>query len=69
VTLGDADGSGEIDIDDVVFTIEYIFNGGPAPVPLFAADADCNGEIDIDDCVYLIEYAFIGGPAPCAEFP
>jgi uncharacterized protein (TIGR02145 family) len=30
---GDADASGGIDIDDVVYLIAYIFSGGPAPDP------------------------------------
>jgi hypothetical protein len=64
---GDADGSGAIDIDDVVHLINYIFNGGLAPVPLESGDADCSGEIDIDDVVYLINYIFNGGPEPCAD--
>ncbi len=62
---GDANGSGAVDIDDVVFLINYIFGGGPAPDPLAAGDADCSGGIDIDDVVYLINYIFGGGPAPC----
>ncbi len=62
--IGDADTSGEIDIDDVVYLIQYIFAGGPAPVPLFTGDADCSGWIDIDDVVYLINYIFGGGPEP-----
>ncbi|MFH1891544.1 MAG: hypothetical protein ABIK83_02555, partial [Candidatus Zixiibacteriota bacterium] len=62
--IGDADGSGFVDIDDVVFLIQYIFAGGPAPVPLDAGDAECSGFIDIDDVVYLINYIFAGGPAP-----
>ncbi|MBU2625877.1 MAG: dockerin type I repeat-containing protein [candidate division Zixibacteria bacterium] len=61
---GDADGSGAIDIDDVVYLIAYIFQGGPAPNPLDAGDADCSGAIDIDDVVYVIAYIFSGGPAP-----
>jgi len=61
---GDADGSGSIDIDDVVFLIGYIFASGPAPEPLEAGDADCSGEVDIDDVVYLIAYIFSSGPAP-----
>ncbi len=31
---GDADGSGGVDIDDVVYLINYIFGGGPAPVDI-----------------------------------
>ncbi len=61
---GDADGSGEIDIDDVVHLIAYVFSGGPPPEPLLAGDADCSGDVDIDDVVYLISYIFSGGNAP-----
>jgi astacin len=64
---GDADGSGAVDIDDVVFLIEYIFAGGTAPVPYDAGDADSSGMIDIDDVVYLIEYIFAGGPPPASS--
>jgi hypothetical protein len=63
---GDADGSREVDIDDVVHLIAYIFSGGPAPEPIEAGDADRSGEVDIDDVVYLIEYIFSGGSEPCA---
>lgn len=62
---GDADGSGFINIADAVFLIQYIFAGGPAPVPLEAGDADCNGFISVPDAVYLVLYIFAGGPAPC----
>jgi hypothetical protein len=66
---GDVDGSGEIDIDDVVYLLDYIFAAGPAPVPLESGDVDCSGGIDIDDIVYLITFIFSGGPEPCAECP
>jgi hypothetical protein len=65
---GDADGSGGVDIDDVVFLIAYIFSGGPEPFPYENGDADCSGGIDIDDVVYLIAYIFAGGNAPCDPF-
>ncbi len=68
-TCGDADGSNEIDIDDAVYLIQYIFSGGPAPDPLIKADVDCTGEVDIDDVVYLIQYIFASGPAPCDACP
>lgn len=70
---GDANASGgdpAVDIDDIVFLINYVFGGGPAPVPLAAGDANCSGgdpAVDIDDIVYLINYVFGGGPAPCAN--
>ena len=65
IVRGDADRSGEIDIDDVVYLIDYIFGGGPAPDPLWTGDADCSTEIDIDDVVYLIQSIFAGGNVPC----
>jgi len=62
---GDADGSGAVDIDDAVYLIQYIFAGGPAPVPIESGDSDCSGDVDIDDVVYLINYIFGGGNTPC----
>jgi hypothetical protein len=62
---GDADVSGDVDIDDAVYLIAYIFSGGPPPEPTAAGDADCSGDVDIDDVVYLIAYIFSGGNYPC----
>lgn len=33
-STGDPDGSGSVTINDVVYLIQYIFNGGPAPEPM-----------------------------------
>ena len=62
---GDANASGDVDIDDVVFLIGYIFSSGPAPNPIESGDPDCSGEVDIDDVVYLISFVFSGGNPPC----
>ncbi len=68
VIIGDANGIGGVDIDDVVYLIAYIFQGGPAPVPYTVAsgDASCDCQVDNDDVVYLIAYIYSGGPPPCA---
>ncbi len=63
---GDANSDFTVDIDDVVFLINYIFGGGPPPASVEIGDVDCSDNIDIDDVVYLINYIFGGGPAPCA---
>ncbi len=63
---GDVDGNGSVSIADVVYIINYIFAGGPAPNPLAAADVDCSGGVSIADAVYIINYIFAGGAAPCA---
>lgn len=62
---GDANGSNDVDIDDIVWLISFIFAGGDAPDPYESGDANCSGQVDIDDVVYLISYVFIGGGAPC----
>ncbi len=62
---GDANGDGTIDIGDVVYLINYLYKGGPAPEPLYPGDANSDGVIDIGDVVYLINYLYKGGPSPC----
>jgi len=41
-----------VTVSDVVYLINYIFAGGPAPNPLMAGDADCSGGVNISDAVY-----------------
>jgi len=61
---GDADLSGFVDIDDIVYLIAYVFTGGPSPAPYLSGEVDGSGNIDIDDIVYLIQYIFNSGPPP-----
>jgi len=61
---GDANGDGVINSADVVYLINYLFKGGPAPEPLEAGDVNCDGIINSADVVYLINYLFKGGPPP-----
>lgn len=62
---GDVDMSGEIDIVDLIFLVNYMFNGGHQPWILGTCDMDGNGAgPDIADLVYLVQYMFNGGPAP-----
>jgi hypothetical protein len=61
---GDVSGDGQIDASDVVYLINYLFIGGPPPVPLTAGDATCNGVVDAGDVVYLLNYLFVNGPSP-----
>lgn len=65
--VGDANGSGVIDIDDAVYLIAYIFQGGTAPTPyaIASGDPNCSGIVDIDDIVYMVEIIFLFGPPPC----
>ncbi|MDH4035067.1 MAG: hypothetical protein OEV80_14855, partial [candidate division Zixibacteria bacterium] len=58
-----------IDISDLVYLVDYMFTGGPAPPCPNEADIDGSGgdpPIDISDLVYLVDYMFTGGPEPPA---
>ena len=60
----DNDPAEGITISDLVFLVDYMFNGGPEPLCLDEADVDADGTIDIADLVYMVDYIFLGGPAP-----
>jgi len=59
-----ANGDGVIDICDVVYLVNDIFKGGPAPGPIDVGDANCDGGIEIGDVIHLVNYIFKGGPPP-----
>jgi hypothetical protein len=62
---GDANKDGMVDVGDVVYLMNYLFQNGPAPVPILkAGDAAFDGVIDVGDVVYLINYLFRNGPEP-----
>jgi hypothetical protein len=70
----DMDAADELDISDLVYLVDYMFTGGPAPTCWEEANVDCsddgNGvdgpeDIDISDLVHLVDYMFNQGPPPC----
>ena len=61
---GDAKHNGGILVDDIVYLVNHLFKGGPAPDCLDEGDAKANGGILVDDIVYLVNHLFKGGPAP-----
>ena len=65
VMRGDANGDGVINVTDIVYLINYLFNETSPPDPLEAGDANCDGKVDVVDIVYLINYLFGEGPPPC----
>jgi aminopeptidase N len=65
VLRGDVNLDGEIDAADVLYLINYLFAGGPEPIPWESGDVNCDGIVDVADAVYLINYLFIAGPSPC----
>ncbi len=70
VIRGDVDHSGvlPIDIADLVYLVDFMFNAGPEPGCPNEGDVDGSGifPIDIADLVYLVDYMFNQGPVPPA---
>jgi hypothetical protein len=63
---GDANGNTIINILDITYLINYVYKGGPAPIPyaLCSGDPTGNCTINILDITYLISYLYKGGPPP-----
>ncbi len=65
---GDVDYSGvpPLDIADLVYLVDFMFNAGPEPECFDEGDIDGSGvePIDIADLVYLVDFMFNGGPLP-----
>ena len=54
VLLGDADGDGEVGINDVSVIIDYLLSGGE--INEMNADMDQSGNVEINDVAVLIDY-------------
>jgi hypothetical protein len=64
---GDANGDGNIDVQDVVLLLNYLYRSGPPPdcTPItMCADINGDGAVEVGDVVYLINYLYRSGPPP-----
>lgn len=61
---GDANGDGNVTLPDIIYLVNYVFKGGPAPAPLARGDVNASCNVNLGDIVYLVNYVFKGGPAP-----
>jgi len=55
---GDANADGLINIADGIYTINWLFRGGPEPPCKDAADVDDNNAHEVTDVIMLISYLF-----------
>jgi len=66
---GDANVDGSLDVGDLTFLIDYLFQGGPPSSCPLEADVNASTGVYITDLTYLSDYLFRGGlaPPPCPE--
>lgn len=62
---GDVNADDDINVGDITYLVDYMFKGGPAPIPLESGDVDCQPGINVSDLVWLVDFVFRGGPEPC----
>ncbi len=66
ILCGDGNGDGLVNVGDVVFLVNYVFNGVP-PDPVCSGEANGDGSVNVGDAVYLINYVFKYGPPPVVD--
>ncbi|MDF1545300.1 MAG: hypothetical protein P1R58_09385 [bacterium] len=66
---GDANGSGDEDISDLTYFVDFMFAGGSGPLCMEEFDNDGNCALDITDLTVFVSYMFSGGapPPPCHD--
>lgn len=65
---GNIDGLGQVDIDDLIYFVNFVFDNS-STLELGCedeADVNASGMVDIDDLIYMVDYVFKSpqGPAP-----
>jgi len=59
---GDANADGSVTLPDIIYLVNYVFKGGPAPAPLARGDVNASCNVNLADIIYLVNYVFKGGP-------
>jgi len=63
---GDVNVSGTITSADIIHAVNYVFKGGPPPLPCEAnGDVNCSGACTSADVIYLVNHVFKGDDSPC----
>jgi len=60
----DGDVDDQIDVADVIYLVDYMFEDGSAPPCFDESDVDGDGDVNVADLICLIDYVFQNGPTP-----
>lgn len=63
---GNADGLGEINVQDLTYLVNCLFKGGPMPPCPLEGDVDASARLNVNDLTYLVNYLFKSGAEPPA---
>ncbi len=61
---GDCTHNYVIELDDAVYILNYLFQGGPHADPVCIGDTNADGIVNLGDALVILSYLFHGGPAP-----
>ncbi len=61
---GDVNLDNKINLGDIIYLVNYIFKGGPAPNPIWLGDVNVDNITNLGDLIFLVNYIFKGGPGP-----
>jgi hypothetical protein len=62
---GDVNLDGQVNLEDALYILNYLFKDGPAPSPMEIADVNCDEEVNLGDALHLLNYLFKGDDPPC----
>ncbi len=61
---GDANADSKVNLQDIIFKVNYLFKGGTKPNPICGGDDNADTKVNLQDLIYEVNYLFKGGAAP-----
>lgn len=66
---GDTNNDSSVNVSDIGYLTNYLYQSGPIPCELDSADVNDDGWVNISDVSYLSNYLYQGGALPPHPFP
>jgi len=64
ITCGDINYDLDVNLLDIMYLINYLYQEGPPPPKPAAADVNSDGYINLHDITYMVNYLYKDGPPP-----